>query len=403
MTSRSEAARVVTVFGLRRRVVRTLIWLHVLWRALKAGRLLTALAALPTLLAQARALGRPSRGVKVAGRHFSGLFSPGWPSLAFQRYADRRIRQAGAAPDAPGLPPLVYLAITRACPLRCQHCFERHSRGRPDTVSEEQLVALLRSLQQRGVSQVVLSGGEPLSRFPVLLRLLLGASAGTDFWVFTSGFGLTAERARLLARAGLTGVVISLDHWAPARHDAFRGRRGSYHWARLAARHARDAGLVVALSLCARSEIISREDLGCYARVARRMGAAVIQLLEPRARGAYAGRQVALSAGEQRDLEAFATEMNSRRAPRDMPVVEYPSWIVRRLGCQGAALDYLYVDTDGRLHPCPFSTTRTTSVMDGDLDRALAELRRQGCGLCADVGSPSRRPARCPTSARATG
>jgi MoaA/NifB/PqqE/SkfB family radical SAM enzyme len=50
-----------------------------------------------------------------------------------------------------------------------------------------------------------------------------------SFIVLSSGFNFTRENARSLKQAGLTGVVISLDHFDPEKHNAFRGFNNSFN------------------------------------------------------------------------------------------------------------------------------------------------------------------------------
>ncbi|MEZ4850459.1 MAG: hypothetical protein R3B93_17980 [Bacteroidia bacterium] len=35
---------------------------------------------------------------------------------------------------------------------------------------------------------------------------------GSDFWIYTSGFGFTREHAFKLKASGLTGIIVSIDH-----------------------------------------------------------------------------------------------------------------------------------------------------------------------------------------------
>ena len=52
--------------------------------------------------------------------------------------------------------------------------------------------------RDRGVAQLLFSGGEPLERFDELLELTASASAESDIWILSSGMGLTAGRAARL-------------------------------------------------------------------------------------------------------------------------------------------------------------------------------------------------------------
>ena len=59
----------------------------------------------------------------------------------------------------------------------------------------------------------------------------------------------------------------------------------------------------------------------------------------------------------------------------------YYGYHQRRLGCSGAADRFLYVDTDGDLHACPFCQKKSGSALAGSIDEAMANVRTNGCQL----------------------
>ena len=215
-----------------------------------------------------------------------------------------------------------------------------------------------------------------------LLQVLPAARPGTDFWVITSGFNLTRANARQLKQAGLTGVSISLDHYLPEQHNRFRGSDKAFENAIQAATHAQEAGLVVNLAVCVTREFTTAANLLRYARLARQLGVAFIQLLEPRAVGQLHGAQdVALGTVQLAVLDAFYELLNFSPAFHDWPIATYYGYHQRRLGCSGAADRFLYVDTDGDLHACPFCQKKSGSALCGSLTDSLAQVRANGCQL----------------------
>lgn len=377
------------ITGAHKALVKILLWARIVWLALRAyGGPRPALAALGAML-RARRVAREGRITRkyilAGGRYHWDLYAPGFPSPAFDHYVERELRRfgPGADPAAPA-PQTVILAITRRCPLRCEHCCEWEALNQPEALSRQALIALVEQFQRQvGVAQFFLSGGEPLARFDDLLALLESGGRTSDFWLLTSGVGLGAGRAQRLRRAGLHGVVLSLDHWEPAAHDRFRGFAGAFEAVVKAAGDARQAGLAVALALVPTRGFVSAESLTRYAALAATLGAGFIQLLEPRAVGHYAGREVALDEGQQRLLEEFALRMNFDRSCLSLPAVAYPGALRRQRGCTGAGGRYLYVDTAGLLHPCPFCRLPGPSALPGtgavDLPAQLRALARGGC------------------------
>jgi len=326
--------------------------------------------------------------VFVSGRYFWDLFAPGWPSPAFDRCIERELERV----DPLGRPPAlntVIVAITRRCPLRCEHCFEWGTLNHPEALTSAQLGEIVRRVQQRGTAQFIFSGGEPLRRFDDLLALCRLAADESDVWIQTAGVGLSADRARRLRDAGAAGISLSLDHCDAAEHDRFRGLPGSFATVVRAAQHAREAGLLVSLSLCPTRSFTTRENLDRYAGLAQSLGASFIQILEPKALGRYAGQDVALGTAERQCLEEFCERLNTDSAMRDYPSVEYMDWGARAFGCCGAGDRYAYVDTAGKLHACPFCPAPGPNVLEQDIHAAISVLQGAGCPA-------SRRTSTCP-------
>jgi MoaA/NifB/PqqE/SkfB family radical SAM enzyme len=368
------------VHGVHRRIVSAAMWGRLCWVALRSYRRPWRAARAVTAVAAARKphlRGVPVKCARAGRRYFWDLYSPGWPSPAFDRFVEGELdRWSGGQPSAALRTAIV--GITKRCPLRCEHCCEWQELNRRERLSLDDLHEIVAGLQRQGVSQVFLSGGEPLQRFHDVLALLQRRSRGSDFWLLSSGVGLSEERARRLREAGLTGVSLSLDHHDPARHDAFRGFPGAFAAVEAGARAARASGLVLALSLCPTREFVSRDNLERYLEVAERLGAAFVQLLEPRAVGHYANRDVELTAEQLRLLEGFALQATFDLIHRSAPLVAYPSF-TQRGRCLGAGQRYLYVDTDGQVHPCPFCRHPAGTALGGALPATLECLREGGC------------------------
>lgn len=379
----------VMVHGWRKRAVKTALWLDILRIALRCyGSPLRALLALRDL---DRRRGRSRRGrdgrngrvtfkyARASGRYFWDLYSPGWPSRAFDRYLEEELnRSRPFRPQRASLQVLL-MAVTKACPLACEHCFEWDALNRPETLASQDLKGILGRFLEAGVAQVQFSGGEPLRRFDDLRDLIAMARGRADTWIITSGFGLTPEKARELKRAGLTGVLLSLEDWNPERHNRFRGSSRAFASAEAAAAAARAEGLVLALSLCATREFTTEENLRAYAELGRRWGAGFIQIIEPKAVGHYAGRDVAPGAAEEKLLERFHLDLAYAPEFKDHPAAAYQGFAQRLEGCGGAARRYLYVDTDGQAHACPFCRKPAGSCLDDSMESIQEKLREEGC------------------------
>ncbi|QDA61740.1 radical SAM protein [Hymenobacter jejuensis] len=325
----------------------------------------------------------PQKMACVDGRYYRGYHSPGWPSAAYTSYVATAINRIVPFRPAPAATlNMVFLAITKKCPLACEHCFEWEALNQKEKLTLADLHALVATFQQKNVTQIFFSGGEPMLRIHDLVPVIAAAQPGTDFWVITSGFNFTFENARKLKQAGLTGVSISLDHYLPERHNTFRGSEKAFENAMQAATFAQEVGLVVNLAVCVTREFTTEDNLLKYAQLARQLGVAFIQLLEPRAVGHYAAQDVALSGAQTALLDEFYEQLNFDPAYHDWPMVTYYGYHQRRLGCSGAADRFLYVDTDGDMHACPFCQKKSGSALAcASLDESLGQVRSNGCQL----------------------
>jgi radical SAM protein with 4Fe4S-binding SPASM domain len=134
--------------------------------------------------------------------------------------------------------------ITLRCDLACHHCGSRAGRARPDELTTEEAVDLVRQMADLGVKEVSLIGGEAYLRddWTVIARAV--RDAGMACGVTTGGRGFTPERARAAKEAGVQQVSVSVDGHE-ATHDALRGVAGSHASAMAALRNLREAGVKV--------------------------------------------------------------------------------------------------------------------------------------------------------------
>jgi MoaA/NifB/PqqE/SkfB family radical SAM enzyme len=156
-----------------------------------------------------------------------------------------------------------------------------------------------------------------------------------------------------LKQKGLTGVLISLDHFDPSRHNEFRGHKNAFKWVIEGTRNAKNAGLVTTLSLCATRSFVSRKNLERYMELAKRLGVAFVQFIDVRASGRYAGQSVELSKEQIELLEGFYLKYNTDSKYSTYPIISYLGYHQRRMGCFGGGNRFFYIDTDGDAHLCP--------------------------------------------------
>ncbi len=120
------------------------------------------------------------------------------------------------------------VSVTDRCNFRCVYCMPKDVFGRDhafmdrkELLTFEEIVRVARAFAAHGVRKVRITGGEPLLRRD-LERLVEGLAAidGIDDLTLTTNGTLLAQKADVLASAGLTRVTVSLDSLDDATFQA---------------------------------------------------------------------------------------------------------------------------------------------------------------------------------------
>jgi radical SAM protein with 4Fe4S-binding SPASM domain len=137
--------------------------------------------------------------------------------------------------------------ITLKCDLACRHCGSRAGHARPDELSTEECLDLVRQMAELGVKEVTLIGGEAYLRDDWTAILTEIRKYGMQATTTTGGRGITKERADAAARAGLQSASVSIDG-CEATHDRLRGVEGSHRSALEALKNFGQAGVGVSVN-----------------------------------------------------------------------------------------------------------------------------------------------------------
>ncbi len=326
---------------------------------------------------------------KVNGVYYWDMYGAGWPSAGFTRNIQRECRRAIANPSEHVGMRNVLVAITTKCPLQCEHCFEWTNLNVKERLSYTDLQTIIEKLIRYGVGQIHLSGGEPMMRYPEVLKLVEHYHHQVGFWLITSGYQLTENKAQALKQAGLMGVSISLDYVEDTKHDQFRHYAGSFDAAKNAAVFSNQAGLVTTFTLCATKEFLNESNLMHYANFARQCGVVFIQLLEPRAVGHYENMPVQLQPAHRELLREFFLNFNSQSQYKDFPAIIYHEYYRETLGCRGGGNGAFYIDPLGIVHACPFCRKNAGNIVTMPVEDCVNNLRMGGCFTTTDRSAAS--------------
>jgi MoaA/NifB/PqqE/SkfB family radical SAM enzyme len=319
------------------------------------------------------------KAVHCGGRYYWSTNIPGWPSEGFNYFIGREIDRF-SDPVSAGLQTIIF-GITGKCPLNCNHCYESENLSGDNDLSAENLLFIMEKIFKSGIRHIQFSGGEPLSRFDDMLSLMDRCDCCTDLWINTSGYGLTIEKARKMKEKGMTGAIISLDHWDESWHNNFRNNIKSYYWVREAVRNCNEAGIIVSLSLCPVRDFVTYENLSRYHELSKDLGAAFIRIMEPREAGRFKGADVMLGRKHVDILESFVRERNTDRKFRNYPIIQFPGNHQRRLGCLGAGNRYIYIDPAGNFHSCPFCRNPLGNALTDGISHGISRAKESGCHI----------------------
>jgi len=296
---------------------------------------------------------------------------PPFPSRAF----DRRISNYLNNLDLTELPSgIISISTTNSCPYSCAFC-STNARHNIDTDLDEELIKrTIRQVEDLGVATIILHGGEPLYKYDRYLRLVKHVSKDTCLWMFTTGYGATAENTAELKENGLFGAWISLDHFRPEVHNRLRGHPEAFDNACKAVEHFKNAGVYTCLSLVPPPDFLETDNFKKYYDMAKDLGVAEIRVMEVKPSGREACRGVI---SHSPILEQLQKDLFKDPAYRDHPPLSgLSTWLEKdpALGCQ-CRFEYLFITSTGEVQPC-----EATEISFGNIkDEPFPEIYRRAC------------------------
>jgi 12,18-didecarboxysiroheme deacetylase len=143
--------------------------------------------------------------------------------------------------------PVVVWNVTKACNLRCIHCYaSADNKPAENELTTEEGFRLLEDLAQFGCPVVLFSGGEPLVRPDIFDLIAYAVRLGLRAVLSTNGTLIDHVLAKELKKLGLSYVGISLDGIGEV-HDRFRGVKGCFEKVIQAVENCQREGLKVGL------------------------------------------------------------------------------------------------------------------------------------------------------------
>ena len=298
-------------------------------------------------------------------------------------------------PFTPGAPILVVWNFTWACNLRCKHCYASASpKPRPNELTTEEALEVVKKLADAGVTIIAFSGGEPLMRKDIFEVLRAARDYGVYTALATNGTLITRDVAKRLRELGLFYVEISVDGADPETHDAFRGVPGAFEAAIRGVKNCVAEGLWTQVAMTITR--LNVAELPAMIRLCKGLGVMGLTCFNfvPTGRGFFikendlspeereeALKLMALEALRSQEMQVVSTapqyarvalQLEATLRKGDKVVIPLHFWnpslskeiasITDFIGGCGAGRFYCALDPDGTITPCVFMPIKVGDI-----------------------------------------
>jgi radical SAM protein with 4Fe4S-binding SPASM domain len=294
----------------------------------------------------------------------------------------------------------VYLYITEACQLRCEHCYMGERLDRALKMPLPRIIDTLATWRRLGGSKLTILGGEPTLHPDYCAVIRAASQLGYEHVTTTTNAQAPALRKfRQLQPEDFAYVQVSLDGGSATSHDAIRGD-GTFDAALTTTaeltKRGFDTRIICTVNQANRGDVLNLLDL------ADELGVSLVKFHVFSTIGTGHGNaELAMTPPEWVDFCDLLNQVASGYQTR----VWYQPTYARRAqmdryqaegyqGCIGRTLDRISIFPDGRCYVCSylFDTDLYFAQMDGDrvrlnhgeneFDLFTKSLVESACGGC---------------------
>lgn len=316
---------------------------------------------------------RHEKLVRHEGRIVISTFLPPFPSRAFENVFNR----------GTDYPAATNIAVTNQCHNRCGYCsygaskqsdhyvdgIERENRPKKKELELSQLTDIISQVQDLNVPIIGFTGGEPLLRKD-LEEVVANVDERSATILYTSGIGLTIERAKSLKQAGLSFLSVSLDHLNRDINDKLRFP-GSYESAISAIQNSLEAGLYTVSTVVVTEETIN--GLESYIDFANELGVHGIRILDIVPSGECI-KKLPLGMESRKRVINIHKKVNANPLFPQLTTFSYFEG-ADMFGCGAGGIHHMYIDGNGYLRACDFIPIRFGDLTKEPLSVAYARMR----------------------------
>jgi len=312
-------------------------------------------------------------------------------------------------------PQIVSFAITKACNLRCLHCHADAREAFPNELTLKEVAQAIDELALLGTEALIFSGGEPLLRKDLLLRLAEHCvDAGIIPAMLTNGVLIDHKVAWELKDAGIMAAGIPIDSTDPEVHDRLRNVPGTFDKALKGIKACLDVDLkVVVTTMALRSNFakiprmidfvssLGVDQIAIYDLVPNGRGKDMmdeIMLQEQREslmrylqRIQEEKEMIFVFSGGNPLYPEISATMHKTNGTNPPNLLLKQFWINAPVGCH-AGINYLSLRPNGDVYPCPFLQIKVGNIREQSLtemwygSELLKTLRNRSLlsGKCGD-------------------
>lgn len=270
--------------------------------------------------------------------------------------------------------PMIFanISISSQCPYKCSYCYNIDEHSNHQVLSIESLKEAIKALEDCGVTNFYLSGGEPLLRIEAIPELVNSARKTSRFWVITTGFGMTKERAALLKKTGLIGVMISLDSNLAEEVDAVKGQ-GAFNRTMNAMEIAEKEGLLVVVNTVLNKKMLSMSAFQEFVSFCSTKNVAFINCYSPRE----------IHNKPEEGLEPYSVDEYKKLYEltrynqlyvKNQPIAYFADSVEAKRGCVGGKL-FLYISPRGNVLGCPFQRNPHGNILEEPVFEILKRMK----------------------------
>lgn len=321
--------------------------------------------------------------VKIGDNTRIDLYVPGFPSKAFYTACKKFMVFDEILPCT-----TVLLSVTSACRYHCEHCYQKHDKGRDMDI--ELLVDAVRKLQDMGICFFNIEGGEPFLVYDRLKKVCEAIDSRSEIWVNSTGDGMTIERLKELKRLNVTAIMFSLHSPDAGVFNRFMGKESAWATMSNAVEMCHEAGIAVAFNTCLQRADFYNGNFEKLMDRTKELKAAIIQIIKPKPAGGWLESGVKpFSQEDVLHLKKLVNKYNLEPDYKDYPSIS--AQIIEEdkevFGCTAGGVDRFYINAKGDVQPCEFLNISFGNITDEKFEVVYDRMRSKfnpgcECALC---------------------